>query len=186
MQCISISNQRETIVAWDKNSGLPIYNSVVWQCLRGEEKCNELKQKAYEEEFYKKIGPIIDPYFSTSGLNWILNHFLSSWEGKSLENILAGTIDTWLIWKLKNGKVHATDYINTCRTLLFNIHKLSWDRELCAHFDILPEILPQVRHSDQTFGDTNAEDILDNPVPICGVMGDSHAALFAQGCYKGG
>jgi glycerol kinase len=186
LHCISISNQRETILIWDKHTGKPIGNAVVWQCLRGEEKCNQLKQAGHSEEFLNKTGLIIDPYFSASGLSWLLNHYLSSGNETSCENILAGTIDSWLIWKLTDGQVHATDFSNACRTLLFDIHTLSWDKELCAHFEVPPEILPEVRLSDQKFGETDAEGKLDTRVPICGVMGDSHAALFAQGCYKRG
>jgi len=148
LQCISISNQRETVVVWDKRTGLPIYNAVVWQCMRGEKKCRELKQEGHADEFREKTGLIIDPYFSASGLSWIINHYLTSNKGVSCDNLMAGTIDAWLIWKLTDGRVHATDFTNACRTLLFNIKTLSWDKELCAYFNVPPEMLPEVRQSD--------------------------------------
>ncbi|MBN1996940.1 glycerol kinase GlpK [candidate division KSB1 bacterium] len=184
--CISISNQRETIVAWDKRTGQPIGNAVVWQCMRGEGKCNQLKQAGFGDEFRNKTGLIIDPYFSASGLSWLLKNYLITNKGANYDNILAGTIDSWLIWKLTNGKVHATDFSNACRTLLFNIHTLSWDKELCAHFDIPLVVLPEVKQSDQMYGETDARGALGARIPICGVMGDSHAALFAQACTQKG
>jgi len=152
LQCISIANQRETVVAWDKNTEQPLCNAVVWQCLRGEEQCHQLQQQGYAETFRQKTGLLLDPYFSASGLSWILNHYLSAGGGVRYDNVLAGTIDTWLLWKLTNGKVHATDYTNACRSLLFNIHTLSWDEELCSLFGIPMEILPEVMESDHVFG----------------------------------
>lgn len=186
VKCMSITNQRETVLVWDKKTGKPVYNAVVWQCMRGEAKCNEFKEKGLENCIRQKTGLIIDPYFSASGLHWILS---SSQEinNKAQEGELAaGTIDTWLIWKLTGGKVHATDYTNACRTMLMNIHTQKWDEEICNFFDVPSSILPEIKHSDQLFGYTTANRLFDTEIPITGVMGDSHAALFGQRCYHRG
>ncbi len=186
IKCLSISNQRETIVVWDKTTGKPVYNAVVWQCMRGEEKCRELKAQGYEKLVREKTGLIIDPYFSASGLHWILNSNPDIKQKAQKGNLAAGTIDSWLIWKLTNGKVHATDFSNACRTLLFNIHNMQWDEEVCRLFDIPLNILPNLKSSDEIFGFTSAEGIFNEDIPISGVLGDSHAALFGQRCYHKG
>jgi glycerol kinase len=186
IKCLSITNQRETVVVWEKTTGKPICNAAVWQCLRGTEKCNELKSKGYDDLINKKTGLIIDPYFSASKLNWILNNDISLQKKAMKGQLLVGTIDSWLIWKLTNGKVHATDFSNACRTLLLNINNLQWDEELCRLFKVPIFILPDLKHSDDIFGYTNVKGIFKNEIPICGVMGDSHAALFGQRCYSPG
>ena len=186
IKCLSISNQRETVVLWDKVTGKPVCNAVVWQCLRGEEKCNELKEKGYESLIRERTGLIIDPYFSASGLSWILNSTDEIKTKAAKGELAAGTIDSWLVWKLTGGKVHATDYSNACRTLLLNIRTLTWDEDICGLFDVPVTILPTLEHADDVFGYTRADGIFDEEIPISGILGDSHAALFGQRCYHKG
>ncbi len=186
IKCLSISNQRETVLAWDKKTGKPVYNAVVWQCMRGEEKCRKLKEAGHEELIRKKTGLIIDPYFSASGISWILNSDKEIRQKAENGELAAGTIDTWLIWKFTGGKTHATDYSNACRTLLFNLHTLNWDEEICNLFEIPVNILPEVKAADEIYGETNAEGVLKNNVPVSGILGDSHAALFGQRCFNRG
>lgn len=183
---ISITNQRETVMLWDKETGLPINNAVVWQCMRGEEKCNSLKESGHEPLIRQKTGLLIDPYFSASGLSWILNNTPGIKRLVRNNRIAAGTIDSWLIWKLTNGKSHCTDFSNACRTLLFNIHTLEWDEEICRLFDVPVYILPKVKHADDIFGTTRVEGLFRKEIPICGVLGDSHGALFGQRCFHEG
>ena len=184
--CLSITNQRETILVWDKYTGKPVCNAVVWQCLRGEPKCNELKEGGFDEIIRQKTGLVIDPYFSASGLQWIIHSDTEILKKAQEGKLAAGTIDTWLIWKLTSGRIHATDYSNACRTLLFNLHTLKWDEELCRLFDIPVSLLPENMPADEKFGSTAAEGILKKEIPISGVLGDSHAALFGQRCYRKG
>jgi glycerol kinase len=186
VRCISISNQRETVLVWDKATGKPVCNAVVWQCLRGEEICNNLKAKGYDSLIRERTGLIIDPYFSASGLSWILNSNATIKARALKGELAAGTIDSWLIWKLTNGNVHATDITNACRTLLLNIHTLKWDDEICQLFGIPINILPELKLSDDIFGYTNANGFFDSEIPISGILGDSHAALFGQRCYHKG
>jgi glycerol kinase len=186
IKCLSITNQRETILVWDKATGEPVCNAVVWQCLRGKDKCNELKEGGYEEIIKRKTGLVIDPYFSASGLHWILNSGSEIKYKAGRGELAAGTIDSWLIWKLTGGKVHATDFSNACRTMLFNIHSLKWDEEMCKLFDIPPDILPEIKYADDIFGYTTANGIFKKEIPVSGVLGDSHAALFGQRCFNQG
>lgn len=183
---VSITNQRETSLIWDKHTGKPIANAAVWQCQRGMQFCNELKALGKESMVRKKTGLIIDPYFSASKLRWLINHTGGAKEKAQRGDLLLGTIDSWLLWKLTNGKVHATDYSNACRTMLFNIHSLQWDAELIKLFDLYPSMFPEVKFSDQIFGETDPSVVFDSPVPIAGLMGDSHAALFGQNCFEPG
>ncbi len=183
---ISITNQRETIIAWDKETGKPVYNAVVWQCMRGEEQCKLLKKSGKEGFIRERTGLLIDPYFSASGLSWILQSDRKIMEMAKDGRIIAGTTDSWLIWKLTNGKSYYTDYSNACRTLLFNIHNLKWDEEICNLFNIPVNILPTVKPADDIFGYTSADNFFAKEIPICGVLGDSHAALFGQRCYHPG
>jgi glycerol kinase len=176
---LAITNQRETIVAWDKYTGRPIYNAVVWQCQRATEICTELQAEGYGDIIKKKTGLPLSPYFSASKLKWMLENIDGAMDKAKYGRLLCGTIDAWLIWKLTDGRVHATDYSNACRTQLFNIQDLSWDRELLDIFGIPESMLPEVKSSDEIFGYT------DN-IPITGVMGDSHAALFGQRCWQKG
>ena len=186
IKCLSITNQRETVLIWDRHTGKPVYNAIVWQCMRGGKKCNELKEKGYEGIIRQKTGLIIDPYFSASCLNWLLQHDPLIMKNAQAGKLLAGTIDTWLIWKLTSGKVHATDFSNACRTLLLNINTMKWDDEICSLFDVPVTILPELKNADEIFGYTDAEGIFKRKIPLSGVLGDSHGALFGQRCYQKG
>ncbi|WP_340114923.1 glycerol kinase GlpK [Maribellus mangrovi] len=183
---IAITNQRETSVIWDKNTGVPVANAAVWQCQRGVEFCNELKAKKLEGFVQDKTGLIIDPYFSASKLSWMMNNVSGLKEKAARGDLLLGTIDSWLLYKLSGGKVHATDYSNACRTMIFNIHTLDWDKELAELCDLQMSMFPEVRFSDEIFGTTDPELIFDEPLPIAGLLGDSHAALFGQNCFEPG
>jgi glycerol kinase len=183
---VSITNQRETCLIWDKKTGKPIANAAVWQCQRGTDYCNQLKEKGFGPIIQDKTGLIIDPYFSASKLRWIMNNTSGAREKAKNGELLLGTMDSWLLWKLTNGKVHATDYSNACRTMLFNIHSLKWDEELISLFDLYPVMFPEVRLSDQVFGYTEPSVVFDQPLPVAGLLGDSHAALFGQNCFEPG
>ncbi|SEL72190.1 glycerol kinase [Paenibacillus sp. cl141a] len=186
LAALTITNQRETILAWDRVSGLPIYNAVVWQCQRTADMCERLKQDGLEGIVRAKTGLMLDPYFSATKLKWIIDHAEGAKELLAEGRLLAGTIDSWLIWKLTGGKVHATDYTNASRTSLFNIHSLTWDEELAGVFGIPFSILPQVKASDEVFGYTEDHDLFAEPVPITGVIGDSQGALYGQQCFEQG
>jgi glycerol kinase len=183
---IAITNQRETVVVWDKHTGKPVYNAVVWQCNRGAAKCDELKQRGFESTFREKTGLVIDPYFSATGIAWILDNVTGAREKADNGDLLFGTIDSWLIWKLTEGQVHATDHSNACRTMLYNINSLSWDLELLQLLNIPEKMAPAIKYSDEIFGYTSAGGIFAKPVPIAGVLGDSHGALFGQNCFSPG
>jgi glycerol kinase len=183
---VSITNQRETCLIWDKSTGIPIANAAVWQCQRGIDYCNSLKEKGFGRKIQEKTGLIIDPYFSASKLHWIINHVEGAKEKAKKGELLLGTMDCWLLWKLTNGKVHATDYSNACRTMIFNINTLKWDDELIDLFDLQPSMFPEVKFSDQIFGYTGPSVVFGLPIPISGLLGDSHAALFGQNCFEPG
>ncbi|TNF44286.1 MAG: glycerol kinase, partial [Bacteroidetes bacterium] len=183
---VSITNQRETSLIWDKTTGKPIANAAVWQCQRGKDFCKSLNEQGYGEKIRLKTGLIIDPYFSASKLRWIINNIDGAKEKAKNGDLLLGTMDSWLLWKLTNGKVHATDYSNACRTMLFNINTLKWDEELIALFNLYPSMFPEVKFSDQVFGYTEPSVVFDVPVAIAGLLGDSHAALFGQNCLEPG
>ena len=183
---IAITNQRETSLIWDKTSGKPIAHAAVWQCQRGTEYCDQLKAEGREEMVREKTGMIIDPYFSASKLRWILNNTKGAKEKAMKGDLLLGTMDSWLLWKLTGGKVHATDYSNACRTLLFNIKTLQWDEELLQLFDLPSSMFPELKYSDEIFGYTDTAGVFDHPIPISGLLGDSHAALFGQNCFLQG
>lgn len=183
---IAITNQRETVVVWDKHTGEPVYNAIVWQCNRGAERCKQLKADGWEERIRVKTGLVVDPYFSATGISWILTNVKGAREKAEKGTLLFGTMDCWLIWKLTEGKVHATDYTNACRTMLFNINTLQWDEEIMAELGIPLSMAPKVSYADANYGDTNAAGILPENVPITGVLGDSHAALFGQNCFTAG
>lgn len=186
LAAISITNQRETSLIWDKTTGKPIANAAVWQCQRGKDFCKSLNEQGYGPKIRQKTGLIIDPYFSASKLRWIINYVGGAKEKAQKGDLLIGTMDTWLLWKLTNGKVHATDYSNACRTMLFNINSLKWDEELISIFDLYPSMFPEVKFSDQIFGNTDPSAVFDQPVAIAGLLGDSHAALFGQNCFEPG
>jgi len=182
---VAITNQRETVVVWDKRTGKPVYNAIVWQCNRGTHICEELIAQGHEPSVTLKTGLIINPYFSASGVKWILDNVSGARASAENGHLLLGTIDSWLIWNFTNGKVHATDYTNASRTLLFNIHSLDWDRELLELFTIPSSMLPKVLPCDGQFGKTTLNNILPE-IPIAGVMGDSHGALVGQMCFSVG
>ena len=182
---IGITNQRETVIVWDKETGSPIYNAIVWQCRRTAQYCEKLIDEGKNELIRKKTGLILDPYFSATKIKWILDNVEGAKEKAKEGRLLCGTVDTWLIWKLTGGRVHATDYSNASRTMLFNINTLDWDDELLALFDIPRSMLPAVKPSSSLFGYTEAG-ILGAKVAIGGVAGDQQAALFGQCCFKEG
>lgn len=182
---IGITNQRETTIVWDKNTGKPIYNAIVWQCRRTADTCEELKSKGLEERIYQKTGLPIDAYFSASKIKWILDNVTGAREKAKNGELLFGTVDTYLMWKISGGSVHATDYTNASRTLLFNIHTLKWDEELLKLFDIPKSMLPKVTHSSGIFGYTD-EKVFGVRVPISGVAGDQESALFGHLCVNKG
>ena len=183
---VSIVNQRETVVLWDKNTGKPVYPAVMWQCRRGASFCQELIDKGYEATIKERTGLIPDTYFSGSGVKWILDNIQSVRERAEKGDILMGTIDTWLIWKLTGGKNHVTDYSNASRTLLFNINSMEWDPDILRVFTIPAQMLPETKPSDSVFGETDIEGLLPKPVQIAGVLGNSHGALVGQLCFEPG
>lgn len=183
---LAVTNQRETAMIWDRHSGKPVYNAVVWQCQRGAELCARLRDDGYGEMIMEKTGLIIDPYFSASKLSWIIENVEGAKSRMKKGDLLCGTMDSWLLWKLTGGKVHATDFSNACRTMLFNIHTLDWDQELIELFKLDRSMFPEVRFSDEVFGETDPAIIFDRPVAISGILGDSHAALFGQQCFLPG
>lgn len=189
IEAAGITNQRETIVVWNKSNGIPIYNAIVWQDRRTSEFCDQLIKTGKAKIFQQKTGLIINPYFSGTKLKWILDHVQGARDKAKRGELLAGTIDTWLIWKLTNGKVHATDVSNASRTLLFNIHTLTWDQELLKLLDIPANILPSVKSSSDNYGNIAPEHFSQDAkgiVPITGVAGDQQAALFGQLCLEVG
>jgi glycerol kinase len=186
LKVLAITNQRETIVVWDKETGLPVHNAIVWQCRRTSDMCKQLKEHGYESKIQSKTGLTLDPYFSASKVKWIIDNIDGVKERAEDGKLLLGTIDSWLIWKLTGGKVHATDYTNASRTLLFNIHSLGWDHELLELFTIPKSMLPEVKDSNDIFGVTEDKEILLSKLPISGVIGDSQGALFGQKCFEKG
>ena len=182
---IGITNQRETTLVWDRHTHQPIHNAIVWQDRRTSEYCNELKQKGHASDIQQRTGLVIDAYFSATKLKWILDHVDGARQKAENGDLCFGTIDSWLLFKLTNGKAHATDVTNASRTMLFNIHSLKWDEELLKLFDIPVAMLPEVKSSSEIYGYT--EDILTAvPIPVCGIAGDQQAALFGQMCIKPG
>ena len=179
---IGITNQRETTIVWNRKTGEPIYNAIVWQCRRTADYCGELKERGLSESIKAKTGLLVDPYFSATKVKWILDNVDGARDMAKQGELCFGTVDSWLIWKLTGGKVHATDVSNASRTMLFNINTLSWDEELCELFDIPMSILPEVKESSSIYGYTDAK-ILGAEVAIAGVAGDQQAALFGQCCF---
>ncbi len=180
---IGITNQRETTVVWNRHTGQPICNAIVWQCRRTLDFCEKLKSDGYETFIREKTGLPIDAYFSASKIRWILDHTEGAREAAERGELLFGTMDTWLIWKLTQGKVHATDLTNASRTMLFNIHTKKWDEELLSLFRIPRSMLPEVKMSADDYGTVS---LLGEEIPICGVAGDQQAALFGQACFAEG
>ena len=182
---IGITNQRETTVVWRKSTGHPICNAIVWQCRRTAEYCDELVNKGLQKTFREKTGLVIDPYFSGTKIRWILENVPGARELAKKGDLLFGTVETWLIWKLTGGQVHVTDYSNASRTMLFNIHTLSWDDDILKELDIPVSMLPKPVASSALYGKTEAE-FFGGPIPICGAAGDQQAALFGQTCFAPG
>lgn len=182
---IGITNQRETTVVWDKHTGKPIHNAIVWQSRQSIDICNQLKEQGYEQTVREKTGLLIDAYFSGTKVKWLLDHVEGARERAEKGDLLFGTIDTWLIWKLTNGLVHVTDYSNASRTLMFNIHSLEWDDELLNMLQIPKAMLPSVRPSSELYGYTD-EKLFEFQIPIAGIAGDQQAALFGQACFAEG
>ena len=181
---IGITNQRETTIVWDKATGRPIYNAIVWQCRRTASLCEELKAEGAFSDYIKEhTSLLIDAYFSATKLKWILDHVEGARERARAGELLFGTVDSWLVWKLTGGKAHVTDYTNASRTMLFDIQNLCWDEEICRRLDIPMEMLPQVCSSSQVYGFANLQGV---KVPIAGIAGDQQAALFGQGCFHPG
>lgn len=182
---IGITNQRETTVVWNRHTGLPVYNAIVWQCRRTSDYIDLLKSKGYDQDILEKTGLIADAYFSGSKIRWILDNVEGAREAAEKGDLLFGTIDTWLIWKLTGGEVFVTDYTNASRTMLYNIHELCWDEEILAVMNIPKCMLPEVKASSYIYGYTQ-EGILGGSIPISGIAGDQQAALFGQCCFEAG
>ena len=182
---IGITNQRETTVVWNKITGVPIYNAIVWQDRRTADFCDTLKEKGLAQKIQEKTGLVIDAYFSGSKVKWILDHVEGARELANKGELIFGTIDTWLVWKLTNGKVHVTDVTNASRTMLFNIHTLQWDKELLEILDVPAAMLPEVKSSSEIYGHTT-QLFAHHEIPIAGIAGDQQAALFGQMCTQAG
>ncbi len=183
---IGITNQRETTVVWDKTTGKPVYNAIVWQSRQTSGICDELKENGYNDTFRDKTGLLIDAYFSGTKVKWILDNVEGAREKAEAGNLLFGTIDTWLIWKLTAGAVHVTDYSNASRTLMYNIHDLKWDEELLEILTVPASMLPEVRPSSEVYGHTSTTTFFGQEIPIAGAAGDQQAALFGQACFEEG
>ena len=182
---IGITNQRETAIVWDKNTGEPVYHAIVWQCRRTSEYCDSLKEKGLTEFFRKKTGLVIDAYFSATKVKWILDHVEGARERAERGELLFGTVETWLIWKLTKGAVHVTDYSNASRTMMFNINTLEWDEHILRELDIPKQMLPEVKPSSCVYGMTDAS-FFGGEIPIAGAAGDQQSALFGQTCFHAG
>lgn len=182
---LGITNQRETVIVWDKETGIPVYHAIVWQCRRTAEYSDELKARGLTEKFREKTGLVIDAYFSATKIKWILDHVEGAREKAEAGQLLFGTVETWLIWKLTRGAVHVTDYTNASRTMLFNINTLKWDDEILQELDIPKCMLPEVKESSCVYGMT-APEFLGGSIPISGAAGDQQAALFGQTCFERG
>ncbi len=180
---VGVTNQRETAVVWDKTTGKPVCNAIVWQCRRTAEICEQLAREGCGDMIAEKTGLRLDAYFSAGKIKWILDHVDGARARAERGELLFGTVDTWLLWKLTDGRVHVTDRTNACRTMLYNINTCRWDEELCRLFDIPMSMLPEVRSSSEVYGEMN---LMGARVPLCGIAGDQQAALYGQGCLKEG
>ncbi len=181
--CVGITNQRETVIVWNRLTGEPVYNAIVWQCRRTAAICEELKAQGLEEYIINTTGLKIDAYFSATKIKWILDNVAGAREAANRGELLFGTVDTWLMWKLSGGKIHATDQTNASRTMLYDIHNLCWDEKLLEILDIPKSMLPAVQKSGSVFGNI---DIMGVPLTVCGVAGDQQSALFGQNCVNAG
>lgn len=183
---IGITNQRETTVVWDKKTGDPIYHAIVWQSRQTADICEALKEKGYNDKFHEKTGLLIDAYFSGTKVKWILDHVEGARERANRGELLFGTIDTWLVWKLSGGRAHITDYSNASRTLMYNIFELQWDEELLDILGVPLSMLPEVRSSSEVYAHTDENHFFGHAAPIAGIAGDQQAALFGQACFESG
>lgn len=183
IEAIGITNQRETTIIWDKTTGIPIYNAIVWQSRQTNDLVDSYKARNFEDKVKEKTGLILDPYFSASKINWLLDKVDGARDNK---NLLFGTVDTWLLWRMTNGKVHATDVTNASRTSLFNIHTLSWDEELLKLFNVPSYLLPEVKDTSGIFGYISKEHFFGVECPITALVGDQQAALFGESCFEKG
>ncbi len=185
IEAIGITNQRETTIVWDRNTGEPVYNAIVWQCRRTADYCRSLEEAGLADKIKEKTGLLIDPYFSATKIRWILENVEGARERAERGELLFGTVETWLIWKMTKGRVHATDYSNASRTMMFNIHELKWDDELLDIYGIPKSMLPEVKPSSGFYGETES-DLFAGSIPIAGAAGDQQAALFGQMCFDEG
>lgn len=183
---LGISNQRETAMVWNRTTGKPVYNAVVWQCARGAQICEEIEKSGDADMIHSHTGLQLSPYFSAAKIAWVLKNVEGVQELADKGELCCGTIDSWLVYKLTGGKEFRTDYSNACRTQMFNISELKWDKQVCGLFGIPTSALPEVTDSDGEYGTTNFDGYLDHEIPIRGVLGDSHGALFGQGCVEKG
>ena len=183
---LGITNQRETTIVWNKETGKPVYNAIVWQCRRTADMCEQLKQQGLEEYIRDNTGLVLDPYFSATKVKWILDNVEGAREQAEAGNLLFGTVDTWLVWKMTQGRVHVTDYTNASRTMLFNINTLNWDKTLLQALDIPASMMPEVKRSSEVYGHTNIGGKGGTRIPIAGIAGDQQAALYGQMCVQAG
>ncbi|QDQ01840.1 glycerol kinase GlpK [Lysinibacillus fusiformis] len=186
VHAIGITNQRETTVIWDKHTGQPIYNAIVWQSRQTQDIVHDLKEQALEDLFQQKTGLRLDAYFSATKIKWILDNVEGARDKAENGDLLFGTIDSWIVWRLSKGKAHITDYSNAARTLLYNIHELKWDDELCEILDIPIKMLPEVKNSSEVYTTTAPSIFFGEKIPIAGIAGDQQAALFGQTCFEKG
>ena len=182
---IGITNQRETTIVWNRHTGVPVYNAIVWQCRRTADQIERLKEEKFDELIRERTGLIADPYFSASKIAWILDNVEGARAQAEAGDLLFGTVDTWLIWNLTGGTVHVTDYSNASRTMLYDIHKCCWDKEILAKFNIPGSMLPEVKPSSYIYGHTDPA-VTGGEIPVCGAAGDQQAALFGQSCFEKG
>ncbi|OCH32249.1 glycerol kinase [Aliivibrio fischeri] len=183
---IGITNQRETTIVWNKETGKPVYNAIVWQCRRTADTCEKLKEAGLEEYIRENTGLVVDPYFSGTKIKWILDNVEGAREDAEAGELLFGTVDTWLVWKMTQGRVHVTDYTNASRTMVFNINTLQWDEKLLKELDIPLSMMPEVKSSSEVYGETNIGGKGGTRIPIAGIAGDQQAALYGQMCVEQG
>lgn len=183
---IGITNQRETTIVWNKDTGKPVYNAIVWQCRRTADTCDKLKEAGLEEYIRENTGLVVDPYFSGTKIKWILDNVEGAREDAEAGKLLFGTVDTWLVWKMTQGRVHVTDYTNASRTMVFNINTLQWDEKLLKELDIPLSMMPEVKSSSEVYGETNIGGKGGTRIPIAGIAGDQQAALYGQMCVEQG
>ncbi|MDD9175272.1 glycerol kinase GlpK [Aliivibrio sp. S2TY2] len=183
---IGITNQRETTIVWNKETGKPVYNAIVWQCRRTADTCEKLKEAGLEEYIRENTGLVVDPYFSGTKIKWILDNVEGARKDAEAGKLLFGTVDTWLVWKMTQGRVHVTDYTNASRTMVFNINTLQWDEKLLKELDIPLSMMPEVKSSSEVYGETNIGGKGGTRIPIAGIAGDQQAALYGQMCVEQG